>query len=357
MANYPVIDGDGHVRESVPAITKLLGPYGNRGSLFGGGGGGGAWDRQLRGTLGQTPDSPQKQLADMDQDGIDVMVMYPTTGLGIGLIAEEGFNAALAAAYNTWLHGFCQADPARLKAVALLAPQDLDASVQELRRAVSELGAVAAMLPTHIPLRPDWGHRYWDPLYAEAERLDAALSFHHKSVHAEITDQRFHNFITVHTVGHPVEQMVSLTSVIIGGVLERFPRLRLSFLEGGVGWVPYWMDRMDEEVEKRGAVEAPYLTKLPSEYIKSGRIYFGVECEEKTIPDGVRWGLEDTLLYSSDYPHWDGDWPHTVSSVREREDLSESVKRKMLHDNAARFYNLQDVAPATERASEVAVSS
>ena len=79
-------------------------------------------------------------------------------------------------------------------------------------------------------------------------------------------------------MGHPVEQMMSLTSVIVGGVVERFPTLRLAFLEGGVGWVPYWMDRLDEEVEKRGAAEAPYLTKLPSEYIKNGRFYFGVEC-------------------------------------------------------------------------------
>ena len=79
------------------------------------------------------------------------------------------------------------------------------------------------MLATHIPLRPDWGHRYWDPLYAEAERLDVGLAFHHKSVHGELTDQRFNNFITVHTIGHPVEQMMSLTSVIVGGVVERFP--------------------------------------------------------------------------------------------------------------------------------------
>ncbi len=139
---------------------------------------------------------------------------------------------------------------------------------------------------------------------------------------------------------------MSLTSVIVGGVLERFPKLRLAFLEGGVGWVPFWMDRMDEEVEKRGAAEAPYLTQRPSEYVKSGRIFFGVECEEHTIPDAVRWGLADTLLYSSDYPHWDGDWPHTVAAVRERDDLSEDVKRKMLHDNAVRFYG-----PAVESAA------
>jgi predicted TIM-barrel fold metal-dependent hydrolase len=351
MADYRVIDADGHVRESDRALRSLLGPLGERRALFPGD----SWDRHLQNTLGQSPDSPQQQLADMDADGIDVLVAYPTAGLAIGLVPEEDYATALAAAYNNWLHEFCQANPDRLKMVALLAPQDPDAAAAELRRAVADLGAVAVMLATHIPLRPDWGHRYWDPIYAEAERLDVGLAFHHKSIHGELTDQRFNNFITVHTIGHPVEQMMSLTSVIVGGVVERFPGLRFAFLEGGVGWVPYWMDRLDEEVEKRGAAEAPYLTMRPSEYIKSGRFYFGVECEEKTIPDGVRWGLEDTLLYSSDYPHWDGDWPHTIAAVRERDDLSADVKRKMLHDNAARFYKLPAGSAAERPASRVAV--
>jgi predicted TIM-barrel fold metal-dependent hydrolase len=352
MADYRVIDADGHVQESTTRLAELLGPQGKRRRLFIND----AWDRQLQDTLGQQPGSPQGQLRDMDQDGIAVGVLYPTAGLGIGLIAEESYAAALAAAYNTWLHEFCQADPARLKHVALLAPQDLDGSVREMRRAVTELGSVAVMLPTHVPLRPDYGHPYWDRLYAEAARLDVALAFHHKSVHGELTDQRFNNFITVHTIGHPVEQMMSLTSVIVGGVMERFPTLRFAFLEGGVGWVPFWMDRMDEEVEKRGAYEAPYLTKLPSEYIKSGRVFFGVECEEKTIPDAVRWGLEDTLLYSSDYPHWDGDWPHTVAAVQEREDISETTKRKMMHDNVLAFYKLQDTAAGSQPATQAAAA-
>ena len=341
MADHRVIDADGHVREAVPTLKRLIGPLGHRRALLPSD----MWDRDIQGTLGQKPETPQDQLAAMDQDGIDVMVLYPTSGLGIGLIAEERLATALAHAYNTWLHEFCQADPERLKLVALLPPHDPQEAAQELRRAVTELGAVAAMLPTHIPLRPDWGHRYWDPLYAEAERLDVALAFHHKSVHGELTDQRHHAFITVHTIGHPVEQMTSLTSVIMGGVVERFPALRLAFLEGGVGWVPFWMDRMDEEWEKRGAFEAPDLTREPSEYVRSGRIYFGVECGEKTIPDAVRWGLEDTLLYSSDFPHWDGDWPGTVRQVRGRTDVTDAVKRKMLHDNAARFYNLKVAVP------------
>ncbi len=142
---------------------------------------------------------------------------------------------------------------------------------------------------------------------------------------------------------------MAVCATVVGGVLERFPRLRLAFLEAGIGWVPYLMDRLDEEIEKRGAEEAPYLTKLPSEYIaKSGRVFFGVECGEKTVPDAMRWSLEDTLLYASDYPHWDGDWPHTVVNTRGRNDLSETVKQKMLHDNAVRFYGsrVDAVAPA-----------
>jgi len=137
--------------------------------------------------------------------------------------------------------------------------------------------------------------------------------------------------------------MMVLIATIIGGVFERFPKLSIAYLESGVGWVPYMMDRLDEEVEKRGADETPYLTKLPSAYVTSGRIFFGVECGEKTIPDAARWGLENTFLYSSDYPHWDGDWPHTVSVVRKRTDLADHVKQKMLHDNVTCFYKLGSV--------------
>ena len=109
------------------------------------------------------------------------------------------------------------------------------------------------------------------------------------------------------------------------------------------------MDRLDEEVEKRGADEAPSLTMRPERVHRGGRIFFGVECEEKTIPDGVRWGLADTLLYSSDYPHWDGDWPHTIRAITKRDGHRRRLKRKMLHDNAARF--LQGVGEQRREAS------
>lgn len=336
MADYKVIDADGHVRESIAGMREFLEPRWQRRNLFPND----AWDRDLRGKLGDKPEGPEDQLAAMDKDGIDVMVMYPTAGLHVSALHEPEFATALTRAYNEWLHYFCQANSVRLKFVALLAPQDPKAAAEELSRAVTERGAVAGVLPTYLPQSPDFGDSRYDPIYAAAERLGVGLGFHTGTSADSLGGLRFRKFLSAHTIDHPAEQMMALIATIIGGVFERFPTLRIAYLESGIGWVPYMMDRLDEEVEKRGAVEAPYLTKLPSEYVKSGRIFFGVECGEKTIPDGVRWGLDNTLLYSSDYPHWDGDWPHTVKLVRGRTDLSESTKQKMLHDNVARFYKL-----------------
>ena len=334
MAEYTVIDADGHVRESMAGIREFLDPRWRRRNLFPSD----AWDRDLRGKLGATPEGPQDQIEAMDRDGVDIAFLYPTGGLRIGSLHEPDFATAVAYAYNDWLYHFCQTSPDRLKLVALLAPQDPKAAAEELRRAVTERGAVGAVLPTYVPQSPDWGHPWYDPIYAEAERLGVGLGFHTGTAADSLGGLRFRKFLSAHTIDHPAEQMITLIATVIGGVFERFPTLRIAYLESGIGWVPYLMDRLDEEVEKRGADEAPYLTKLPSEYVTSGRIFFGVECGEKTIPDGVRWGLEDTLLFATDYPHWDGDWPHTVSSVRKREDLSEGVKRKMLHDNVVSFY-------------------
>src|SRR5262249_23284365 len=344
MADFSVIDADGHVRESIVGMREFLEPRWQRRNLFPND----AWDRDLRGKLGAKPEGPEDQLAAMDRDAIDVMVLYPTAGLHVSSLHELDFATALTRADNEWPPHFCMGKPARLKFAALFSPQEAKAAAAELERAVTERGAVAGVLPTYMPQSPDFGDTLYDPIYAAAQRLGVGLGFHTGTSADSLGGLRFRKFLSAHTIDHPAEQMMALIATIIGGGFERFPRLSIAYLQSGIGLVPYVMDRLDGEGEKRRAVEAPYLTKLPSEYVTSGRIYFGVECEEKTIPDSLRWGLEDTLLYSSDYPHWDGDWPHTVKAVRQREDLSASTKRKMLHDNVARFYKLESAACAAD---------
>jgi len=139
--------------------------------------------------------------------------------------------------------------------------------------------------------------------------------------------------------------LITAASVVYGGVLEKLPYLRVSFLEAGCGWMPFWMEHLDEEWEKR-KFDAPLLIDRPSAYLGSGRCWVSCEPEEKTIPYVAQWIGEDQILYASDYPHWDGGWPTTVDTIVQRTDLSDSLKRKILGENAMRFYNLTVPVPA-----------
>ena len=130
--------------------------------------------------------------------------------------------------------------------------------------------------------------------------------------------------------------------MVYGGIAERFPRLRVAFLECGVGWVPYWLERMDEEWEKRGAVEAPLCRERPSDYVQNGRWYFATEPEEHMLPYVLDLIGEDKVLFASDYPHWDGMFPNVVSTIRERSDISQQAKEMILGGNARTFYGWEE---------------
>lgn len=99
------------------------------------------------------------------------------------------------------------------------------------------------------------------------------------------------------------------------------------------------MERLDEEYEKR-AEEVPLLKTKPSEYMRSGRIFYSFEPDKGTLPYVIDRMGENVLLYASDFPHWDSGYPYTVKIVVERQDISEGQKKKCLAGNARRFYNL-----------------
>jgi len=283
-------------------------------------------------------------LADMDVEGIDTSVLYPTLGLNLSMIREADYAAALARAYNNWVHDYCQAAPERLKAVAILPLIDLPASVRELEHAANELGVVGVMIHTETSRHNVGDESYW-PLYAAAQRLNVPVGFHAHGSGSPDT-YRWRNFLGVHTWSHVPEQMITAASVTYGGILEKFPDLRVGFLEAGCGWVPFWMEHLDEEWEKR-QFDAPLCVDRPSAYLASGRCWFSCEPEEKTISYVAQWIGEDQIIFASDYPHWDGNWPHMVDTLLERDDLSATLKRKILSDNTLRFYGMKaPVVPA-----------
>lgn len=337
MAEQIVIDADMHVRDEAALLREYLPPrWKERRFLVPNDG----QDRDQGGTLGKRVVNAEIQLADMDVEGIQVAVLYPTGGLSLGELRDAEYAAAFCRAYNDWLSDYCAANPGRLKGVALVPLQDMRAAVEELERAVTRKGMVAALFPTFFRYGPtNPGDAYFDPFYAAAERLGVPVAYHASGGMAR-SNERFGTFLEIHIHSHVPEQMAMVTSVLLGGVLERFPELAVGFMEAGCGWVPFWLEHIDEEWEKRRD-EAPLLKARPSEYALSGRCYFGVEPEERMLPVAAEMLGGERFLYASDYPHWDGDWPNTVRTLRERADLSQDLKDEVLGQNARRFYHFE----------------
>jgi uncharacterized protein len=334
-----IIDGDGHIHEDVDGGKKLksfMDPAFRSRPLSVGGGSGGFADRRQGGKLGKRHGSAETQIEDMDTECIDIAVLYPTALLGAWGMKDRDYDVVLHRAYNDWLADFCSYNPSRLKGAATMPMLNPEAAARELERSVTELGHVAAMCHTYVHNRQIDDPAY-DELWAAAQQYDVPIAFHASG--SEIGRfNRFDTFLAEHTIGHTFEQMAATINLVYSGVPERFPRLRIGFLEGMVGWVPMLGERMDAEYERR-AFEAPTLTKKPSEYLKSGQLFFGAESEERTIPATIKYlGSDQTLLYSSDYPHWDGDFPNTTREMMERDDLSDDNKRNILGENARRFY-------------------
>jgi uncharacterized protein len=335
MKDLFIIDADGHVTESEASVQRFMRPEFRREirpSVD-------PWDRSQGGKLGKHNEDPHVQLADLDQEGIDVQVIYPTN---LSNNANPDTPRALewARAYNDWLAEFCAVNPNRLKGVATIALQDVDVAVREVRRAVEELGHVAVMMPTNVMDRDIGRQEFW-PFYEEVERLGIPLAVHGGINAATRVHGRYDKFISVHTLSFPVECMMALVGLVFAGVPEKFPKMKIAVLEGCCGWIPFLMDRMDEEFEKQGWRDSPMLKRKPSEYLASDRFYYSIEIEESMVPHVIdRIGVE-RLLWASDYPHWDTSWPHSVSHFLSRTDISDADKRTMLGDNPASLYGLE----------------
>ena len=330
-----VIDADGHITETEADLREYLdAPYSKRRAIYPGD----QWDRSLGGKLGSRAKDAKSWLDAMDSGGLSVAYLYPTAGLSVGWIREPDVAVATARAYNDFVAERFRKISPRLKPVALVPLQDVPEAVKEARRAIKELRLAGIMLPA-VGLRKPLGHEDYWPVYAEAEKLDCMLGVHAtvRGAHyfgAELFDQ----FIEVHTLSHAFAQMMQMTSIIFRGVLERFPKLRVAFMEAGCSWAPYWMGRMDEEWEKRGAVEAPLCRKKPSDYLRSGRVYLHAEDYEPLVGETAKLLGHQVLYYASDYPHWDTEYPENIEKLSSRADLWPEARSWLMARTAKRLY-------------------
>ena len=281
------------------------------------------------------------QVRAMDKEGIDVAVLYPSRGLyALGVDGlDPALSAAIAKAYNDWMYDFCSIAPDRMYGAVMVSPFNVESAVTEVRRGVEELGFKAAFLRPNIVNGRNWHEPYYDPLWAEIERLEIPLGFHEgvKSALPQMGDW-FETWTMQHVCSHPMEMMLSIVSFIGGGVLERFPKLQVGFLEANCSWAPWLIWRLNEHFELSGHYESPELTLEPVDYFKR-QCYVSIEADEGPATYIGEAGLTNNVVFSTDYPHNDSKYPYAVDHFLKMP-LAEETKRKFLWDNCAKMYSL-----------------
>ena len=196
---------------------------------------------------------PDVQIEAMDDEGIDIAVLFPTRGFyAIGKeYNDDRLAAAIARAYNDWLADFRSIDPERMVGVGIVAPQNIEYAIDEVRRMKADLGFKAVYLRPNPVRGRIWHNPAYDPLWAECVKQDMAVAFREgwpcelPVAGGDRFDGRYEDlWLTEHVMCHPVEMMYASVCMIMGGVLERFPGLRVAFLEANCSWVPYWLWRL-----------------------------------------------------------------------------------------------------------------
>jgi predicted TIM-barrel fold metal-dependent hydrolase len=282
------------------------------------------------------------RLADMDSEGITAAVLFPTMGLYLSEVRDPILLAALCRAYNNWLADQCAQGPDRLYGAAILPLADIDAAVTELERVVDRHGAKAVMVrPNPASGRP-LHHPAYDRLWARAAAADVAVAVHEgwSAGMSTLASDRFANSAIEHAVSHPFEQMAACVGLILTGVLERHPALRVGFLESGGGWVPYLLHRMDEHFEMWPAF-MPKVTLKPSEYF-ARQCFVSIDPEEPQIAALVAAVGDECIVWATDYPHPDAVFPGAVDVLRSgMEGLSAASQERILGSNARQYFGVK----------------
>jgi predicted TIM-barrel fold metal-dependent hydrolase len=286
----------------------------------------------------------------IDMLGLEGTVVYPTAALGFGLGTDVGFSVATATAYNNWLEErYTKLDP-RIHGAGLLPIQDPQAAVKELERCAKDrVRFPVGLLTSRMAMAKSYGDPYFYPIFEAAERLNYPLALHGAPSRGLGFDH-FDEFAKVHTLEHAVPIFIHITDMIFSGVFDRFPNLRVAFLEAGASWVPWMMDRLNYEYYSifGGKVRAR-LKKEPAEYFKGDNMWFSLELDEHI---GLKYVLDaigsDRLFYASDYPHEpkEAGMKGELHEFLEDESIPRDARQNIVYNNAMRFYGLKSLVTA-----------
>jgi predicted TIM-barrel fold metal-dependent hydrolase len=301
---------------------------------------------------------PELRLRDQDRDGVQAEVLYGILGSTTRINDPEA-AVEMIRIYNEWLADFCETHPERYAGLACIPSQPVEAGVEEVRRVAKRGGVRGVDVANTLDMPPLWDP-CWNPLWDAID--DSGLPLHFHTVGGRIPDavrkmlwapttghavdtggptgapldyRAARAGFAVHITGFQIHMSAVLMSLIYGGVLERHPRLRVVLGEGGIGWIPYILDRMDLEWEDQ--FKDLGLSLRPSEYWRrQGKATFQSDRIGIALLDEL--GV-DNVMWASDFPHPDGIWPDSTEYIeRELGHLPAPVRHKIVCENAGKLY-------------------
>ena len=287
---------------------------------------------------------PDQRLKDMDVDGVEVSIIYPTVCLLLHSVPDSDLLTSVFRCYNDWIGEFCNAHPKRLKAIATLNIDDLDLAIKEMARC-AKMGFAGAMITVYPHEDRSYFSSDYDPLWAAAQDLDMPISLHSGTNRpGPGQGQGFGSpQITAAFTGNMDHWIrMSLSHMIYSGVFQRFPKLMVGSIETELSWIPHFLDRLDFTYTQRSKPPGWYnMTEamLPSQYFH--RNVF-VSFQEDSLGIRLRDVIGvDKLQWGSDYPHHESTWPYSLRILDEiLSECTEEEKAKISGGNAARLYHL-----------------
>jgi predicted TIM-barrel fold metal-dependent hydrolase len=285
---------------------------------------------------------PAERLKDMDEDGVEVEVIYSEVSAFryLGEITEGQDDSVRA--FNDVLHGFASADPKRLVVSYQIPIHDIDAAVDEVHWAAS-VGCKSLQLPVfpaELGLADYWEQRYAS-LWAAIQETHLPICCH-IGMNTQLDDLARRDPTPQKGIFVPMVPLSAAEALgmwIMGGVFEQFPDLKVVFVEPGLGWVSWWLYIVDDMMTRQG-YEFPAISELPSEYFRRN-VYLTFIDE----PDAIRHAHErlgiENIMWSSDYPHPVSSWPNSRKLVEQMfEGVPQHERELVVSGNAARVWNL-----------------
>ncbi len=288
---------------------------------------------------GVSHDNAEGRLRAMDLEGVDVHVLIPGTFAMASTGLDQSLSVELPASYNRYIVDYASADPARLRSSIQVHGGDPEWSAAEIKRLAEDrsVGAVTVVLPQDLPVDdPDL-----NPIWQAMDEADLPLlhhSFFYEPPYFPGYRDMWDNVVAARAAAHPWGAQRLVAFLMLSGLFDRYPHLRVGFAEVGAGWLPFWLYRLRGQMSyMRNAV--PEQVRDPLEYAAEGRIFIGLEFyEDEKIARSIIDVLgEDVLMWQSDFPHPQCDWPDSPASVLGFTALTDREKRKVLADNAERY--------------------